>query len=224
MEFRLAEGPWESVFSGSIKEYEAEVLLNPDSVLLVAIYEKQKEKRVGAVIQLFKVFYAVGELGAFVETLPKEALAVTRHSKEETMSFLLLGTKPSYAEYKEEAFSDEVDALHKALGKSAAIVKEVSMAYDIKLKPVAKCVAKIRTAFFAQPLMVPLMATAYHPTEAAPAVPAAVAAAVSAAEAVPKPPARIAAGEVLLGLTKDGTVVKEPLTLFGKTFVFSSSE
>ena len=71
MEFRLAEGPWKEMFKGVFEDYGVEIYSNPESVILVSILEKEADVVKGAVVELYKVFSAKGELQGFM-TAPVE--------------------------------------------------------------------------------------------------------------------------------------------------------
>ncbi len=212
MNFKLSDGPWKQLFKGLFEEYEVEIYINPESLVLVSILEKEAGKIKGAVIELYKVFHAVGDLHGFIETLPREVIAVTKHDEKETTQFFILGSKPNYVEYSEEKFQDEVDSMTKRIKVSTKMLLDVSKAYDLQLRELHECDERTKQAFFSQPLMVPFLSTAAHPPAAA--IPA----------AVPATGKAVSFGELILGITKDGTAVKEPLALFGSTIVSGGSE
>jgi len=80
----------------------------------------------------------------------------------------------------------------------------------LEFKELKEAEESVRNAFFAQPLLVPFLSTASHP------VPFAAAETAEAAKEV--------AGEIILGVTKDNRVVKEPLSLFSSTIVAGGDE
>jgi hypothetical protein len=201
MKFRVREGPWRTLFEGSFEEHEIGVYLNPESVLLVSILEKKNDRVVGAVIEL----YATGEVEDFIETFPGEAVMLVRHDKKHTTKFFILSVPPSYARYTESAFCDEVEKLLEKLKENSKIVKEVSRAYDLDLVELHEASERIKNQFFAEPLSIPLLG-------------------LKGLEAEVKEGAKPVFGEVLLGLTRNNIVVKEPLSLFYRTIVHGSSE
>jgi len=111
MEFKLANGPWTTLFTGNFQGHDIEILSNPESMILVVIYEKEGDKIAGAVLELFKVFAATGEIEAFVETLPREVLGITKHDPKSTLKFFILGSTPNYVAFKEDAFLSEADKM-----------------------------------------------------------------------------------------------------------------
>jgi len=199
--FKISNGPWNKLFEGKFVDHEVDIYSNPDSIMLVLIWDKKGDKYKGAVVELFKVFASLGETENFVETLPREVLVLTKHSQEETIKFFLLGGTPSYIKYDENTFIREVDEQLKRLGTSSAMIKDVSKAYDLTLKDLREADESIKNAFFAQPLLVPVVATATHAEVGATHVSA------------------LGTGEFFLGLTQDKNKVIEPISLFLKTMI-----
>ena len=201
MEFKLSEGPWKEIFTGKFNEYEVEIFTSPDGLILVAIYEQDKGKKIGVVLELYKIFYAIGDVDDFVETLPREVIALTKHDEKVTQKFFLLGSTPTYVKHEENEVIKEVDRLMRKLQTSAKMIKDISKAYDITFKELSECEEGIKDAFFSQPLLIPIVATSSHSVTSS------------------KPELTEFSGETILGLTKEGTIVKEPISLFKKTII-----
>ena len=123
--FKISGGPWEKLFTGLFQEHEIELYSNPDRIILVIIYEKKLDQIVGAVVELYKVFYASGDAESFTETLPREAMLITKHDESQNLKFLLLGSKPVYIAWSEEEFTHEVDSMVKRLEASALLMFSV---------------------------------------------------------------------------------------------------
>src|SRR3989344_3798184 len=206
--FRIANGPWEKLFSGNFQEHEVELYSNPDKILMIIIYEKKLDMVQGAIVELYKVFSAVGEVESFTETLPKEAMIITKHNEKQNLKFLLLGSKPIYVKWVEDEFIREVDMLVKRLATSAVMIKDVSKAYELTLQEIADSDQDIQTAFFSEPMLVPLLSTSSH---------------ANASVAEPSFKA-VTKGEIMLGLTRDRKRVVEPLALFTKTIITDGEE
>ncbi|MBU1120289.1 MAG: hypothetical protein ABIE23_03970 [archaeon] len=210
MDFKLREGPWNKLFQGNYQGFEVEIHSNPESVLIVTVLERKKEKIEGAVIELFKVFAVEGELEDFVDTFPREAMVLIKHEPKSSLKYFLVSSTPSYAKYKEEEFCNETEKLLKKLKESARTIKDVSRAYDLSLTELHEAGEKFRAAFFSQPLMAPLITptareeTGYEPID------------LSERK-------RIGKGEVILGVTRGNVVVKEPLELLCRTTIFGST-
>ncbi len=203
--FKIGEGPWNKLFFGNFMDHEVDIYSNPDNVLLVLIWDKEGETYKGAVVEIFKVFAAMGETENFVETLPREVIVIAKHDKEQTVKFFLLGGGPSYVKYEESGFVKEVDSQLKSISTTSKMIKDVSKAYDLTLQDLKSADAEIRNSFFAQPLLIPIVTTAAHATG-------------SSTEA-----SALGKGEIMLGLTKEKNKVVEPIGLFTKTIVSGGS-
>ena len=201
MEFKLSEGPWKEIFTGRFNEYEVEIFTNPDGLVLVAIYEREEGEKTGVVLELYKIFYAIGDVDDFVETLPREVIALTKHDEKVTQKFFLLGSAPTYVKHEEDEVTKEVDRLIRKLQASAKMIKDVSKAYDITFKELSECEKGIKDAFFSQPLLIPIVSTSSHSVTSS------------------KSEVSEFSGETILGITKEGTIVKEPISLFKKTII-----
>ncbi len=201
--FKIANGPWERLFTGTFQQHDIELYSNPEKILMVLVYEKKLDRTEGAIVELYKAFHASGDIESFTETLPREALIITKHDEASTMKFLLLGSRPAYVRWVEEEFIREVDSLVKRLETSAVLIKDVSKAYELVIEDIGEAGEDVRKALFAMPMLTPLLATSYHPS--------------SGAE--PEPKKQAIRGEVMLGTTRDRQRVVEPLELFLKTIV-----
>lgn len=202
--FKISDGPWKKLFSGKFQEHDIDIYSNPESVLLILIFEKEGDKVKGAVVELYKIFYSEGEAEPFVETLPREVILLTKHDEKETIKFLLLGSTPSYVEWKESTFISETDRLLKRLSTSTTMIKDVSKAYELTLTELGDAPDRIKEIFFTQPLLVPLVSTAAHPEEGDTEI--------------------ITRKEIILGLTREKNQVVEPLNFFTRTMVSGGEE
>ncbi|MBU0662828.1 hypothetical protein KJ891_05175 [Candidatus Micrarchaeota archaeon] len=220
--FKIGAGPWKRLFEGDFQGHTMGLYSNPESIVIVVIYEIEAGKPVGAVIDAFKIFSAKGETEAFVDTLPRDVVVLNKHSEKENYKFLLLASKPEYVEWEEGKFISETDRLLKKLKTSASLVKDVSKAYDLELKGLGECDEKTRSAFFSQALFIPVVsasATEYvkgKGTEGAKSAEGADG--VRAQEST-----ALAKGEIIIGITKDKNTVVEPLEMFTKTAVFDGT-
>ena len=201
--FKIANGPWEKLFSGTFQEHEVELYSNPEKILLVIVFEKKLDRVEGAIVELYKVFNAEGDVESFVETLPRDVLIITKHDEKSTLKFMLLGSKPTYSRWIEGEFVKEVDLLVKKLSTSATMIRDVSKAYELTLKEIAESTKEVQAAFFTQPMLVPLLATSNHSM-------------VGKTTDELKP---LTKGDIIIGLTRDKKKVIEPIALFTKTII-----
>ena len=205
MEFGLRNGPWKTIFDGIFQGHEIEISINPEQVMLISILEKQGEETTGVVLQVFSVFSAVGEAETFVESLQREAIVLSRHDGKRTVQFLALASNTTYSKAKEEEVVKTVDGLLEQVKMSEEKVKSIADSFDLHLTPLHQCSSAVKQSFFSQPLMIPMLAREKKTIE------------------IEKEEASVEAGAegaaVILGSTKDGNLIKEPLQLFERCIV-----
>ncbi len=207
MDFRIREGPWEKIFSGNLEGFQVEMNSNPNGLILVIVLEKENEEIQGAVIEIFKVFFAEGSTEDFIETLPKEAVILFKHEPKETTKFLLVSSSPSYVKYEENAFCDEAEQLMEKVETTSSMMKDFSKAYDLQLTELNDAPERIKSSFFSHPIIVPVLAPEEMPGR----------------EKTEIPTQKSGKGAVMMGLTKAGTIINEPLKLMMKTTIFGST-
>ena len=223
MKFKLTQGPWKPLFEGDFEKHPVEIFTSPDSMILVILHEKKGDKIVGSVVEVYKIFYATGDVDAFVETLPREVILLTKHLENQSLKFFMLGSTPTYIEYDEEKFAKELNTLVKKLQTASSMVKDISKAYHLTLKEIDKSDDTAKHAFFSQPLLVPLLATSSHPPkgEGRRAAHAEVKGGdtANAGAGGEVPDIKGVVGDVILGITRATEPVQEPLVLFNRTIV-----
>ncbi|MEM4261560.1 MAG: hypothetical protein QXI10_01220 [Candidatus Diapherotrites archaeon] len=205
--FKLISGPWEKIFSGNFQGHDIEIYSNPEKILLVLIFEKKLDVVQGAIVEMYKVFYAEGDVTVFTETLPREVIGLTKHDENLTLKFFLLGSKPSYVQWSEDTFLAQTDSMIKRLEASSSMVKDISKAYGLTLKEIHECSEEVRSAFFTQPLVPLLLSTSSHKISA-------------------QYESQVISlkSDVMLGLTKDKKKVFEPLLAFFSTIISEGNE
>jgi hypothetical protein len=206
MELRLRSGPWTTVFHGTFLGHEMELLRNPEGVLLVAIFEKEAGITSGVLLQAFNVFNAIGEVQGFVENLSNEAIVLSRHDGKNSVHFLLAGSKPEYSRMQEEKLAATVDELMHQARQRSKMLSDISKAYELQLAPLQACDESIRQLFFSQPFIIPAFFKEEKKT------------AEERAASVPS------GASMLVGITKEGKQIKEPLHFFKTTVVEGSTE
>ncbi|MBI4044158.1 MAG: hypothetical protein HY392_00445 [Candidatus Diapherotrites archaeon] len=199
--FRISDGPWEKIFDGVFENREMAIYSNDKSVLLVLIFEKEGKKTAGAVVELFKIFAATGEVEHFAESLPREMLFLMSQNEKETSKFLIIGSTPSYVEWEENKVIEEVDRLLKKIETSSGIVSEVCRGYDISLEGISSAKSRAKKAFFSTPLLVPVLSANYR------------------GEPTTVGETRATFQDFVMGLTKEKNRIVEPISVFSKTFV-----
>lgn len=210
--FKIAQGPWKQLVKGSVQDSELEVYVNPEKMLFVQILQQENGQVTGAVCEFYKTYVAEGNVGSFVQTLPRDLLVLTRHAKDQTNTFLLLGSSPVSVVWDENVFLEQSDILLKKLEVGSSLIKDVGRAYDVVLKSMNECPPEVANSFFTLPLLYPILATN----------------AIPQVDMTGKQPESAAAhmgalpGEFVLGVTPGGLMVKEPVIFFKKTGVFNA--
>ncbi len=205
MKFKLRNGPWKTIFEGKFQEHKMEILMNPEQVMLVAIYEKEGEETVGVILQSFAVFSAVGEAETFIESLQKEAIILSRHDGKHTVQFLAIASKHVYVKAEEQKILEAVDELLENVSGSGNKIESVAKSFELQLTPLKKCSSAIKQSFFSQPFVIPMLAKEAKRIE------------------IEQEEAQVNSGTegaaVILGTSKAGKQIKEPLQMFQRTIV-----
>ena len=165
MDFKLGKGPWQVILQGMFQEHEMEILQNPESMILVLVFEKQGNKKTGVVMQCFKVFSADGSLEGFIDKAKTDSISLIKHVKKTDYRFFLLSSNPAYANHEEEEVQKETNFLMDSIANNARIVKGMALATGVKLKELHEVSEETQRAFFSQPLG---LATLYTAREAMP--------------------------------------------------------
>ncbi len=212
--FKIAQGPWKLLLKGSLQEHELEVYTNPQKTVYVQIARQEDGKYLDCACEFYKPYVSTGDVNGFVQTLPREALIVTKHEQDETNTFLLLGSGPISVMWEESIVLEQTDILLKKLEVSTSLMMDVAKAYDVTLKPINDSPIHVSEAFFSMPLMVPLLSTNAHMTENQPTQGGKTLESQAAGHMGALP------GEFVLGTTANGLMVKEPIVFFKKTGIF----
>ncbi len=209
--FKIAQGPWTPLLQGSIQNHLLEVYVNPKKWIYVQILQSEEGKFRNVVCEFYKPYFAMGEVTGFVQTLPRELLLLSKHLKDDTSTYLILGSGAISTPYEEELILEQTDILFKQLEVSTSLMREVGKAYDVQLKELTECEEKVASGFFSIPLLIPSLATnAHFSTQGE------VSARNSANGIISNP---TLAGEMILGNLPNGIQAKEPISFFKKTLI-----
>lgn len=208
--FKIAQGPWKLLLTGSIQGQQLETYLNQEKTIFVQILEEENGKITRATFEFYSPYVATGDVSGFVQTLPKEVLVITKHLKDQTNQFLLIGSGVVTVQWEENNVLEQTDILLKKLEVGSSLMKEVAKVYDVELKPMYQEKEEISNTFFSIPLSIPILSTNAHfgTTQAK-----------GNQEQTAKLP-----GEFVLGKTSTGLVVREPIAFFKKTLITGARE
>ncbi len=211
--FKIAQGPWTLLLKGALQENELEVYVNPQKIVYVQIARQENGQYLSASCEFYNPLISTGDVTGFVQTLPREVLVITRHFVDDTTTFLLLGSGAVSMDWEENIVLEQTDILLKKLEVSSNLLSDIARAYDVQLKPMNEFPPKVSEAFFAMPLLVPLLSTNAHGVsggEGAGSIPSSAAGHMGALP-----------GEFVLGTSANGLMVKEPVLFFKKAGIFN---
>ncbi len=211
---KFAKGPWSELFSGTFQEQEVQCLENKDSFLLTLVLDKSGNKTLGAVVELYLLYAARGEVEAFCETLPRHLTALLHHSPNQTLKYFVLGIGPGYAQWNEKAVNAELERQYNSAIETAQLLQSLAKTYDITLTEWKKASENEKGALLAQPLLAPLLASAQYAHAAGEPH------SEKGFEAVPTS----AHTAMLLGKDREGKPVEEPLAILFKNCVSGGTE
>ncbi len=210
--FKIAQGPWTLLLKGTLQDLELEVYTNPQKMVYVQLLRVENGVISECVCEFYKPYSPVGDASAFIQTVPREVMLITKHLLDETHTFLLLGTSPVSMNWEESIVLEQTDILLKKLEVSSSLLSEVARAYDVQLKNVNELPPNISEAFFSMPILTPLLATNAHLSEGVTSGKQNDTTAAQHMGALP--------GEFVLGTTTNGLMVKEPVVFFKRSTVF----
>ncbi|MEK6958511.1 MAG: hypothetical protein AABW59_00535 [archaeon] len=118
MDFRIDNGPWETIFTGIAFGHEVEIVVNPEKLYLVMIYEESGGKKIGALIEGYKALVARGHVESFVQTLPKSCMGIEKNFGGTTSKVFFVSIDPVYIDFRQEDYLKRID-------------KEVQKCYDL---------------------------------------------------------------------------------------------
>ncbi len=209
--FKIAQGPWSLLMQGSIQNHSLEVYVNPKKWIYVQILQSEEGKFRNVVCEFYKPYLAMGDASGFVQTLPRELLVLSKHTKDDTQNYLILGSGAVSAPYEEELVLEQTDILFKQLEVSTSLLREVGKAYDVQLKDLTECDEKTANGFFSIPLLIPSLATNAHFTTSGEMTQRIAVPGMSNVTSL--------AGEMVLGNLPNGIQAKEPISFFKKTLI-----
>ncbi|MFA6065361.1 MAG: hypothetical protein WCW44_02065 [archaeon] len=134
MDFKIDYGPWETVFSGTTYGHEVEILSNPENFFLVIIYDKRDGKRMGAVIEGYKAFFARGQMEAFISTLPKPCFGVEKTLGGKTGKIFFLSFDPFYIDFRQEDFVRKIDIAIQKIDENSSTIVDLARASSLDIK------------------------------------------------------------------------------------------
>jgi len=137
MDLKIDYGPWETIFAGTTYGHEVEIISNPENFFLVLIYDKRDGKRMGAVIEGYKAFFAKGQMEAFISTLPRPCFGVEKTMGGKTGKIFFLSFDPFYIDFRQEDFVRKIDVAIQKIDENSATIVDLARASSLDMKELA---------------------------------------------------------------------------------------
>ncbi|MBS3061462.1 MAG: hypothetical protein J4215_02660 [Candidatus Diapherotrites archaeon] len=200
-------GPWETVFAAQQPDVDIRVEFNEESLLLVSVTEKKDGKNTGVVLDLFRAFVSETNPQTLIEKLPFPCIEFGLHTDGSTTYWIVLVDSGTvFSEPDEGKISRLFSEQKKKLESIEEQLKPSVLALDHKFEWLSHAPMDVRSAFFGS-LLVPPMIVSRTKTGPAQQAPVAVSGTI------------MRFGEMKVGKTKDGALVREPLVLLKKTII-----
>jgi hypothetical protein len=157
MDFRIDDGPWESIFVGNFRGHKVEIVSNPEKYFLTLIYDETDSVRKGVLVEGYKALIVRGQLDSFIETLPKPALGISKTTGDKTNKMLFVSFEPIYVDLKQEDYTRKIDNAIKASYDNIETIKELARASSIQLKEVSLAPEQESASILSDPLAARLL-------------------------------------------------------------------
>lgn len=213
MDFRIDEGPWETIFSGKFMKHETEIVVNPEKFFLIIIYENDPidKNKVGAVFQGYKAMVARGNLDSFITTIPKPAIGITKSNGEQTKKMIFVSFNPIYVNFKQDDFIRKVDnAIKKSYNEINEII-ELAKSSGIKMQDTSMASEADYAPILSDPMVARLLMSGLRQ---------------SSLEMINIPTFKQSKEEkeVQLGLNKKREIIKEDVKTFYRTIILGENK
>jgi hypothetical protein len=152
LEFRINNGPWETIFQGYVFGHEVEIVINPDKVLLVFIYEAVNGKKMGALVESYKPFLAHGPMEPFIQSLPKPCSGFIKNDGDNTQKIFLLSFEPVYLDFQVDDFLRALDVAVAKMPAKVFTIIDLAKAASLDLKELQMAADKDYLQVISDPL------------------------------------------------------------------------
>ncbi len=134
MQLDLPFGPWTKMVSGTWAAYPITIYQNPDKVLLLVLFDKEKDNAKGLLVLMRKALVVEGDLSKFLVSQKRELTLIEKFSKDYVARFLLVGASPAYVAYSQAALVRAVRVQYGELEALSKIAIEVASTYGVSSK------------------------------------------------------------------------------------------
>lgn len=212
MDFKIDNGPWETIFSGKFMNHETEIIVNPEKFFLIIIYETDSEQqKKGAIFQGYKAMVTKGNLDSFITTIPNPALGITKSNGEQTKKMIFISFSPVYVDFSQEDFIRKVDNAIKKSYSDIEDVIELAKSSGIKITDTAVSSETDYAPILADPMVARLLMSGLRQ---------------SSLEMVNLPTFKKeeTQKEIHLGLNKKREIIKEDAKIFYRTLIMGDNK
>jgi len=165
MDFRLDFGPWETIFLGQTYGHEVEIVSNPEHFFIVIIYDKRDGKKVGAVIEGYKSYFAKGLMEAFIQTLPKPSFGISKTFGEKVSKVFFLSFEPFYVDFLKEDFTRKIDSEIQKTEENASTIIDLARASSLDLKELSTVAKADYASLLGDPFTIKSLVSGQKPSD-----------------------------------------------------------
>jgi hypothetical protein len=132
----LPYGPWNRLVSAQWGDYPVALYSNSERVLLLVLFEKSASGVEGMLVTLKKIFITGGDTSKLAHEQAKEATIIRKISQagRSDMSYLMVGTSPSYVPYRQESLLTALTAQFAELKLASKSAGDQALLANVKLK------------------------------------------------------------------------------------------
>ncbi|MDD3159967.1 MAG: hypothetical protein PHQ98_03300 [Candidatus ainarchaeum sp.] len=153
MNFKIDNGPWQTIFQGSFYDHKIEIVKNPEFYYLLFIYDTKNNQDIGALVEGYKAFVAKGQMETFVQTCPKPCFSLAKTDGVNTHKILCLSFDPVYVDFKAEDFIRKVDNKLKESYYTFSTIIELARSSSLDLVDLTNSSQKEYSSIIGDPLM-----------------------------------------------------------------------
>jgi hypothetical protein len=165
MDFKLDYGPWETVFMGQAYGHEVEIVSNPEHFFIVFIFDKKDGRKLGAVVEGYKAYYAKGQMEAFIQTLPKPTFGVEKTMGEKANKIFFLSFGPFYLDFRQDDFVRKIDIEIRKTEENALTIIDLARASSLDLKDLSTVPKADYAPVLGDPFMIKMLISGQRPAD-----------------------------------------------------------
>jgi len=154
---KIGHGPWTMIFKGTWTGHEIHFYENPDRMTLTAVFEKEKNKVVGALLILDKYFVVTGNVEKLIEKVGQHTQVINKHYPSFKAKYLVVSSGPIYTKIVKA--EEELDKAFAEIGEGTETVNSLSRRYSVDLTELKNAKPEYADRLFSEPLLLPVVMT-----------------------------------------------------------------